>query len=165
MRKYIIFGLILFSLIGIFLYTSRMNYKAAIANEEYVSFAIYLVDSYENIPSDKNINELPLMNTPIITNKEIKKYDWTNHKILLNDELPSVLKAPVGGYFVVMANNERIYWGSFYSIGSSHFMPKGTVITTDDKSKTISIKSIDATDPRADKRIKDVFTKLGKLKR
>jgi len=93
-------------------------------------FSIYLVRNLSTTEAmSKNLDELPLENVPILTDKEIKIYNWKEHTFSLKEgfSLEEKLegKVPLNGKpFVVVADSERIYLGSFWTLLSSLYMPE-----------------------------------------
>lgn len=140
------------------------------------NFAIYLVNG-EKTPNalKKDLNDLTLENTPILTAENISGYEWSSHKILLQKDakIQKILdekvymKVPTDGKpFVVVCNDDRVYLGCFWSLASSLSAPKCPTIISDFKDQDFFKLeySYDDVDPRNNKRVQDTFKSLGKLK-
>ena len=98
-------------------------------NDNKANFSIYLVSDCDTCTYDPwvyDINKLNLDSVPLITSNDLEWYNWENHTFALKDSLDSIDdKIRLGKfmadflmhkkYFVVVANNERIYLGIFWS--------------------------------------------------
>lgn len=138
-------------------------------------FSIYLVRNLSATEAmSKNLDELPLENLPILTDKEINIYNWEEHTFVLNEgfSLEEKLegKVPLSGKpFVVVVDSERIYLGSFWTPISSLYIaeiPKINSIWFKDNEKdsyTIGYGN-KQNDPRDDIRIYESLKSLGKIK-
>lgn len=137
------------------------------------NFAIYLVKDLTTTEAmGKNLADLLLESTPLLTDREIKTYEWNEHVFTLKDgfNLEEKLEGKVslsGKPFVVVVGSQRIYLGSFWTPISSLYIP---AIPTIDSiwSKTINkdsyaIKCENKKDPRADKRIYESLKEAGKI--
>jgi len=88
-------------------------------------FSIYLVkDSNLSFTEEKPpINEMILEVEPLLTINSIENYDWNKHQISFSEETKEELKKkePLLHYlFVIIANNERVYWGMFLDGADSY---------------------------------------------
>jgi len=97
-------------------------------NESVVNeFSIYLVKDLSTTEAmSKKLNDLPLETIPVLTDKEIRSYNWIEHEFIMkeNISLEEELEGKVpenGKPFVVVVGNERIYLGSFWFSASSQF--------------------------------------------
>ena len=78
-------------------------------------FSIYISDStydYEDI----SLEAIQINDTPFLTIDKITSYNWNTHEILYPSSIWEELKEwgnLLHKYFVVIVNNERIYWGTF----------------------------------------------------
>ena len=134
-------------------------------------FAIYLVKDLDpKAAAETDINDLQLQEIPIITDKDIKAYRFSDHSFELNNE--EVFRSmndlvPVTGIpFVVVADGERIYIGAFWTTFSSYatFLPHIDVILRPFSIKLDYVKGAkNIDDPRSDKRIYNVLNETGKL--
>jgi hypothetical protein len=137
-------------------------------------FSIYLVKGLSTKEAmSKKINDLPLEAEPILTDKEIKKYNWKEHTFKIKDDfsLEQKLQGEVptsGKPFVVVVDGTRIYLGSFWNLLSSLYFPDIPTINSawSDKVEkdtyTISY-GLKKNDPREDKRIYEALKSAGKL--
>ncbi len=133
--------------------------------------------------SEAEIQELSLDEVPIITDKDIKAFDWQNQMIEFTDEYlnkhgnPSVdkeinieggsklLGAKEFDAVVITVNGERIYKARFSLSPIRSYVPPGIVLN-DNSNNSITIRKSggnDTLDQRYDKRVRDVFQKEGKL--
>lgn len=132
-------------------------------------FAIYLVKETNTITAiEKGIGNVELEGNPIISGKDIKSYNWSDHTIEFNEEIYGrIPKVPMSGLpFVVVADGERIYTGAFWTSFSS--------VSTDLPVIDVLIKPFkivmgypgkpdNASDQRNDMRIYKVLKETGKL--
>ncbi|ODA40819.1 hypothetical protein [Desulfosporosinus sp. BG] len=137
-------------------------------------FSIYLVKDLSTTEAmNKNLDELPLENVPALTDKEIRMYNWREHTFSLKEgfSLEEKLEGRVplsGKPFVVVADSERIYLGSFWTPISSLYIPEIPTIYSiwfkDNKNDIYTIKyGNQQQDPRADIRIYESLKGLGKV--
>ena len=113
---------ILILVTAIFLYFFGCNSTPTNAELEN-DFSIYLTkDSENNSPSELSLDRLVTEDEPILSVKSIEFYEWENHKIRFSDEAKKRIqsKEPLfGRFFIVVALNQRIYWGLFTDGASS----------------------------------------------
>lgn len=136
-------------------------------------FSIYLVKDLTTTQAmSKNLDDLPLESTPVLTDKEIRTYEWKEHKFTLTEgfNLEEKLEGKVstsGKPFVVVVGSERIYLGSFWTPISSLYLPEIPTIYsmwhkgTDKDSYKIQYEN--TKDPRTDNRIYESLKGLGKI--
>ncbi|TFE25243.1 hypothetical protein [Cohnella luojiensis] len=91
-------------------------------------FSIHLVKDLSITEAmSKKLNDLPLETIPVLTDKEIRTYNWKEHEftmkegISLEEKLEGIIPGSGGKPFVVVVGIERIYLGSFWSNSSSQF--------------------------------------------
>lgn len=136
--------------------------------------SIYLVkDLSTKEAMSKNIDELPLETEPVLTDKEIKIYNWKEQAFSIKDDfsLEQRLegKVPLDGKpFVFVVDGTRIYLGSFWTMISSLYYPDIPTINSIWSGKinnnTYTIRyGLKEQDPRDDKRIYEALKSLGKL--
>jgi len=138
------------------------------------NFSIYLVkeDLSATEAMSKNLDDLALEDIPVLTDEEISIYNWKEHVFTLKEgfNLEEKLegKVPISGKpFVVVADSERIYLGSFWNPISSLYMPEIPTIYSmwfkgnDKDTYTINYGN-EQKDPRDDIRIYDSLKGLGK---
>jgi hypothetical protein len=88
-------------------------------------FSIYLVKNSKKIfnsPKKLDVKNLVLEDAPLLTVDSITNYTWHSHRITFPFRVKEGLKKrePLLHYlFVVVANDERIYWGMFKDIDDS----------------------------------------------
>jgi len=97
--------------------------------QEGEAFELYLVANEQMAGPDLNnyeLSELPLAEEPIISTEDIENYLWDIHAINLKPEsYKQLLQIFSGGMpmsgvpFVILAHEERIYAGAFWSPASS----------------------------------------------
>ncbi|MGC7871321.1 hypothetical protein ACPUYX_07275 [Desulfosporosinus sp. SYSU MS00001] len=151
---------------------SSMKYNK-VANH----FAIFLVKGEQagNAMNTK-LEELRLETQPVLTDKDLKVYKWKEHELELRKDfdLYEVLDyVPLSGLpFVVVANDERVYLGAFWSPLSSQtssipsvmvlpMSPQNTIhIISGYPGKTTNSQS----DPRGNQKIYDALKSVGKIK-
>lgn len=103
------------------------------------NFSIYLLENdtlTTNIAEEENFLKLKLKNDPIFQYDDIISYEIQNHKVILKHRLSYYLDADstkvfssVLGYpFVLIANDEKIYMGSFTTAYSSYAAPNIPII-------------------------------------
>lgn len=133
-------------------------------------FAIYLLADEKQSTlavQDRLVSSLVLKKTPLISDSDIVKYDLTDCKYYLekpfSQYFPSdsltIFSGIFGKPFVIIAQGERIFLGSFHAIESS-WLPKTPIISLFDLNNSeMSIKisynhrSAGSVDPRNDLRI------------
>lgn len=158
-------------LITVFLFAGCKN-----DNDNEVSsvndFAIFLVkDLTASEAMSKNLDDLPLETTPVLTDKEIKTYIWKEHVFKLKEGISleeKVGKVPLTGKpFVVVVKDQRIYLGSFWNpLSSLYFSEIPTIYSMWDKESdkdTFSIRYGSKKDPRDDIRIYESLKNLRKI--
>jgi len=164
-KLFITLNVMLFLIIG----CSNGNKESAVKE-----FAIYIVKDLSTTEAlSKKLDDLPLETTPVLTDKEIKTYNWTEHDftmmegISLEEKLEG--KVPASGKpFVVVVGNERIYLGSFWSLLSSQFYDLDIPRISSNWLKRIDnnkykIRSGKIQDPRDDTRIFKALKGLEKV--
>lgn len=137
------------------------------------NFSIYLVENLTTSEAmGKNLDDLPLDSTPVLTDKEIKTYNWEKHIFTLEEgfSLEEKLegKVPLSGKpFVVVVGDERIYLGSFWTLISSLYNPEIPIINSiwhkESDNDTYIIAYGNEKDPRDDIRIYEALKGLGKI--
>jgi len=137
------------------------------------NFSIYLVKDLTTAEAmSKNLDDLPLEDTPLLTDKEIKIYNWKEHSFTLEKgfSLEEELEDKVslsGKPFVVVVDSERVYLGSFWNYLSSVYNPEIPTIYSgwfrgNDKD-TYTIECSGKQDPRDAIRIYGSLKGLGKI--
>jgi hypothetical protein len=117
-KLFVILNVMLFLIVG-----CNSGNKKSVANE----FSIYLVKDLSTTEAmSKKLNDLSLETMPVLTDKEMKSYNWTNHEFIMREgiSLEERLEGKVpsnGKPFVVVVDNERIYLGRFWATYSSQF--------------------------------------------
>lgn len=120
----------------------------------------------------KKLEKLPLEAIPVLTDKEIRAYNWTEHEFTMIEgiSLEEKLEGKVPGSgkpFVVMVGNERIYLGSFWFSLSSQFISDIPTISSGwFKGSELDVYKIQYgknQDPRDDAKIFEVLKELGKV--
>lgn len=109
----------------------------------------------------------------MLTDKEIRIYNWKEHAFTLEEgfSLEEKLdgKVPTSGKpFVVVADSERIYLGSFWTPISSLYIPDLPTIYSiwsagNDIGTYTTKYGNEQGDPRADIRISESLKRLGKI--
>ena len=136
-----------------------------------VSFGLYLVRNMTGPQAAEiPLERLVLDSTPILSDEDIRLYQWSGHVLNLHDEqafLERLPNVPTHGLpFVVMVNGERIYLGAFWTSFSSLSTELPVI---DVFLPPLAIKpgypwdQVQDPDPRNDPRIRSVFKVLGKL--
>lgn len=137
-------------------------------------FSIYLVKdlSTKEAMSEK-IDDISLETVPILTDKEVEKYDWKDHTFYIKDgfSLEEKLegKVPLDGKpFVFVVDGTRIYLGSFWTPISSLYFPDIPTINSiwseeADNNKYTIRYGYEQQDPREDKRIYEALKGSGKI--
>lgn len=144
------------------------------ANNPKHDFAIYLVkDSSTKGAMSKNLAELSLEPVPLLTDKEIERYDWKEHTFYLKEgvSLEQKLEGQVplsGRPFVFVVDGTRIYLGTFWNVLSSLYYPDIPTINSIwsgeyDNNKYAILYGLGQQDPRNDPRIYEALKSLNKL--
>lgn len=137
------------------------------------SFEIYLLKNTRTVKAlNADINTLEIESKPILTDRDIEKYDYKLLQIKIKDskkisENIKNSKVPLDGKpFVVICNGKRIYVGAFWTAISSLFFPECPTILIDFfENNTLKISaSKEKTKLVNDKIILDTFKDLKKLK-
>lgn len=143
-------------------------------------FSIYISDStnYSTIP---NLNTIQVNDSPFLTIEKITSYNWNTHEITYTSTVWEELKEwgnLIHKIFIVVVNEDRIYWGSFMddldSGGSQNPVIKLIPRYPDDRNTIPESLIIDRAYPgyigsendqdiREDSRIYEVLLKNGKL--
>ena len=129
-----------------------------------------------------DINSLLLEDKPVLTDKDILKYDWTNHEIEVTKEYVSsngisaddwskrvvsggsaILKSDYKGSFVIVVNGKRVYSGGFPLYMESSQSPSEIGIRDIANYKIRIWNSKAYSDVRNNKDIYNVFKSKGKL--
>lgn len=136
-------------------------------------FAIYPTVGSIDVQSalGMNIDDIPLEDSPIITEKDITSYVWRDHIIHLTDgkKTSERIQAATTGDrrllrpFVLVCSGERIYVGAFVSMLSS-FLPSCPVIRADMERVSLEIKQYAERDLRNDPRIRKALKKADIVK-
>jgi hypothetical protein len=140
----------LFVLLSVILITFSCDNSVSPENDR---FAMYLLkeDSLTTLDVEKlSISKLELRSKPVFTYEDIISYDSEIHIISLSKNLRKYLEGDstkifskiLGVPFVVVANGERIYLGSFVTLISS-WLPNTPIIREwpiDDEEKSIAIE-------------------------
>lgn len=163
-KLFVILNVMLFLIIG-----CNNEYKASAVNE----FSIYLVKDLSTTEAmSRKLDDLPLENIPVLTDKEIKTYNWKEHEFSMKEgiSLEEKLEEKVstsGKPFVVTVGNERIYLGSFWTLLSSLYNPDIPTISSmwhkGSEKEIYSIQYGKNQDPRDDIRIFETLKGLGKI--
>ncbi|MTI58376.1 MAG: hypothetical protein FH762_00015 [Firmicutes bacterium] len=136
--------------------------------------SIYLVkDLSTKEAMERNIDELLLESFPVLTDKEVERYNWEKQTFYIKDgiSLEQKLegKVPLDGKpFVLTVDGERIYLGSFWNLLSSlYYFDIPTINSVwsgeiDNKKYHIQY-GLEGQDPRDDRRIYSALKSLGKL--
>jgi hypothetical protein len=162
MKRISIF-IICFVVLSVFIY----NIINIPKSNDNTKFEIYLVaDNAISAIKNKNIDDIPIEQTPIITDKDIEKYIWNEHKIILAKKTPypDSLSGTSHKFFITVVDGKRVYLGVFVSLLSSIKPPSDMpLINILSRDKSLSIKFNGDNDPRMDARIKEAFQRLKKL--
>ncbi len=138
-------------------------------------FAIYLLLDESVSAFDlrqDSIEDISISNSIVITEEDIISYGWSEHEILLSENASSRIKAlnieeKEALPFIVVAGNERIYIGSFWSPYSSYAPPFPTISSWLPRDSRLWIHSgTDSAygdDVRNDNRVYQVLEKAGIL--
>ncbi|MCJ7606017.1 MAG: hypothetical protein MUO19_08315 [Dehalococcoidales bacterium] len=134
-------------------------------------FAIYL--TRDNIPiRDMSVlSHVDIADTPVIGPDDIVAYYWYTHEIVLTPQAfarITDIKVPMAGKsFVVCVDRRTVYWGAFWSMASSVWLPRPAVIYVDPvmgDGHYLQIASSSPADPRSDPVIRATLEAAGKLK-
>jgi hypothetical protein len=120
-------------IISLFLLTIFFSCNNSVSPEFNERFAIFLLKSDSLLTKDVEnitISSLQLRSEPILTFDDIVSYELKNHKVYLNNSLTKylgqdssrVFSNGFGIPFILVANGERIYLGSFIT-GLSSWSP------------------------------------------
>ena len=149
--------------------------------QEGEAFELYLVADQQMAGADiKNydLEELPLAEDPIISTDDIENYLWDSHAINLTAEAYKRVQAifsvgmPMSGLpFVIIAHNERIYAGAFWSLASSLSFDGIVILQPFDPTNQplqISLgypteEAFTGEDPRDDPQLKNALEEAGLL--
>jgi len=178
------FCIIIFSLIFTLFLFCEQN-KAPLTTSYDYSFCLYLVKDYDFSESENiTLKNLKLEFEPFLTIDDITEYHWAKHIITLTaaasnrlhtlfKDWQSFMRKP----FVVMVNNERIYYGFFFGNHLSSISNKPVIMLDefvfDENNNTLRLvrayPSGDGNNPlvpdvRKDQRIYDVLLQTNKLK-
>jgi len=178
------FCIIIFSLIFTLFLFCEHN-KAPLTTSHGYSFALYLVKDFDFSEHENIIlNNLKLEFEPFLTIDDITEYQWEKHIITMTPvasnrlhtlfkDWQSFMRKP----FVVMVNNERIYYGFFYGNHLSSISNKPVIMLDmfvfNKNSDTLRLvrayPSGDENNPlipdvRKDQRIYDVLLQANKLR-
>lgn len=167
-------------LLSIFLPTAHSADGSSQADAKKASFGLYLFAdavSWQDAREDWKSRALSM--PPLISEADILSYDFSQHTMTITADAFSrytnatfrKLVVP----FVLVANGERFYLGSFVSLFCSASIPmpsitNGHIMAEDKKNKLTIDRNYAApidpaeTDPRADARIKRALNDLGKLR-
>ena len=122
--------------------------------------------------SEISLEDLVLADSCWISSNDIAKYIWKNHEILLKDGVSSLMsqfRDPMRGpdiLFVVVANGERIYKGSFWYSASSYIGPTVKISRINGERKGVRLEAPplqNTPDPRNDERIRKCLKEAGVL--
>jgi hypothetical protein len=163
-KIFVILNVLLFLIVG-----CNNGNKGSDINE----FSIYLVKELSTTEAmSKKLDDLPLETVPVLTDKEIGTYDWTEHEFTMKEgiSLEEKLDGKVslsGKPFVIVVGNERIYLGSFWSYLSSLYNPDIPTISSGwnkgNDNDMYKIQYGKNQDPRDDTKIFEALKGLGKV--
>ena len=143
-------------------------------------FSIYISDSTYNY-EDISLETIQKNDTPFITLDKITSYNWSTHEIIYSSGVWEELKEwgnLLHKYFIVIVNDERIYWGIFMDDLDSggcqnpvikllprypdgrNTIPESLII---DRAYPEYVGSEDDPDLREDTRIYDILLESGKF--
>ena len=134
------------------------------------NFSVFLVEGLHTAQAmGRDLNDLQLQSTPLLTQEDLLSYDWQEHTFILKDfNLEERLegKVPLNGLpFVVVADDERIYLGTFWNhLSSLHLqdIPKiYSIWYAEIEKDTYTITNGGNKDPRNDQRIFESMVWLG----
>lgn len=145
-------------------------------NNKLPSISIYLVSEEDrNGYLEKDINSILLESKPLITNKEIISYKWSENKITLKSDFDikkelSNRKFNItssGIPFVLLCNDEAIYTGVFWTLTSSLISPDCPIFIVESITQNNEYwirYEHDGTDLRHNENLKNVLDELNMLK-
>lgn len=162
---------------------------AALIKPQTHSFAIYLVTSTPEQPrhafSPDDLATVTLAKAPVLSDADFVSYSFADHSIMLKPEAVSRLPQPSVSHapFVVVADGQRIYLGTFTTLLSSFSSGAPTIVVDHiaagpqrwsffgGGTNTISIERAypgpefgQGADPRSDERIHTALAGLRKLR-
>ena len=168
---------ILVAVLSLFLVCGWQAEKAISKSKDV--FSIYLVKNsqyYFKSPKKLDVKNLVLEDVPLLTVDSITNYTWHSHRVTFPLRVKEGLKKrePLLHYlFVVVANDERIYWGMFKDIDDSFvssypvifLLPRNDVSTSIPNKLMISkAQNLENNvDIRGDMRIYNALKDSGKL--
>ncbi|WP_211143911.1 hypothetical protein [Clostridium aciditolerans] len=163
---------IIFSLMGLIFILSILSlYYYNYCNRFYEDskkhhFAIYEMVNYENLLHDSNLQRFIRKDKPkpVITDEDIKYYNWSNHTFHFNNDANNYI-SKIKYYkkdfrtFVLVVDGHEVYNGGFYydKLGPNIYL------TITQNGGSLLYKGVNGYDLRSDKHIYNVFKKLGKL--
>ncbi|WP_010250746.1 hypothetical protein [Acetivibrio cellulolyticus] len=154
---------------------NNLGTKYNIENNK-TKFGVYLYDSVETLSNDGK--ESKLNEIPVISENNIKSYNWKTHEIILSNiekrdidfqnQLDGGCKTVGGkpnGRFAVLVNGVKKYEGVFPAAAEMSFQAEGETVMRDTaEGVKIELFGMDRkVDPRTQKDIYDVLKSLGKL--
>lgn len=145
--------------------------KSKISNH----FAIILVKGVKTRDAIKSqLAELPLAAEPVLTDRDLLSYHWRKHQLELKPDFHldrSVAQVPVDGLpFVVIADDQRVYLGAFWTPISSQAANIPVIMVPFTAPNQIQIvlgypkQSNGQSDPRANQLIYEALISVAKLK-
>lgn len=160
-------------LLGTQLYVPEVTLSAA---QDVNRWKLYLLKDSTITPATaatQPLDALTLASNPLLTLRQLAyvgqssgEFGFTPGQAYGNSLKTDVGQVSVPGLpFVVVADDVRIYLGSFYTSVSS-YRPEGPMVTIEDigtDSFTIAPPAMSGTDPRFDARIVKVLTETGRL--
>lgn len=95
-------------------------------------FSIYLVKDSNQFYTEAKppINQMILEKEPLLSINSIAGYDWQNHQIAFSESVQAEIKSReslLHYLFVIVANDERIYWGMFLDDADSFGCPNPVI--------------------------------------
>jgi hypothetical protein len=140
-------------------------------------FAIVLVKGVSTKDAIKTkLEDLPLENQPLLTDKDLNSYKWQEHELELKQDFKladSFTNVPLNGApFVIIADDTRVYLGALWTPISSLVanIPTIMVLPSDIQKNVIKIKSgypggtTDIkSDPRSNQLVYNALKSIGKL--
>ncbi|MBI6874541.1 hypothetical protein I6U51_17850 [Clostridium aciditolerans] len=122
--------------------------------------------NYENLLHDSNLQRFIRKDKPkpVITDEDIKYYNWSNHTFHFNNDANNYI-SKIKYYkkdfrtFVLVVDGHEVYNGGFYydKLGPNIYL------TITQNGGSLLYKGVNGYDLRSDKHIYNVFKKLGKL--
>ncbi len=108
------------------------------------AFSMYLVDlaSESNAIPNPALADLVLEPEPLLSSASITGYEWKNHRMLFTPDVKAELQAKEPLFrrrFVIVANDDRIYWGMFLDALASQGCQNPVVLLVPRKPGTSSI--------------------------